>query len=125
VNVLGFWIFGKSTKVALNFDQDRNRAVDDVGVAYEPVVVRVRGDVGELVRVGSQIEELADAKRVNGSPRPPSCPAALLHEHDLPVVVAHAQRVAVVGDINERLRGDFSALPVRNSTRLTPSMWFL
>src|ERR1700754_4639695 len=37
---------------------DRHRAIEDVGVIEEPLVVRVRSDIGELIRVGAQVKEL-------------------------------------------------------------------
>ena len=43
--------------------RDRVAASDDVGVVEDPVVVRVRGHVGALERVGAQVEELRDAQR--------------------------------------------------------------
>ena len=74
------------------FRRDRLRGEDEVVVIEEPVVIRVRGDVRELVRVGPQVEELGQAQ-LGERLRPDlqRALAALLHEHDLPVVVADAR----------------------------------
>ena len=41
---------------------DELRGDDDVVVVQEPVPVRVRGDVGALVRIGPQIEDLGQSQ---------------------------------------------------------------
>ena len=54
---------------------DRRRQ-HDVVVVEQPVVVRVRRDVGALERVGAQVEELRHAqRRRTARPRPAACPA--------------------------------------------------
>ena len=67
VKVFGFWTGGNSLKVSANFAAAGLRRVDEVGVVQEPVVVRVRRDVRELIRVGAQVEDLWHPQPVKGS----------------------------------------------------------
>ena len=80
------------------------RRQDDVVVVEDPVVVGVRRDVGALERIRPQVEELRDPQRDERlGPDLQRALDALLHEHDLPVVEAEREHVAVVGEVDEPL----------------------
>ena len=71
-----------------------------------PVPVGVGGDVGPLVGIGEQVEDLGHPQLHEGlGPDLASSLLALLLEHKLPVVVAQAHQVAVVGEVEELLAG--------------------
>ena len=92
---------GNSLNVSRNWVDDRRRGQRDVVVVDEPVVVRVRGHVGTLERIGAQVEELRHAQRherLRPDPQRPLRP--LLHEDDLPVVEPEREHVAVVGVVD-------------------------
>ena len=68
----------------------------------EPVVVGVGGDVGPLVGVGAQVEDLRDAQIGERlGPNSQGAWAALLFEHQLPVVIPQRGEIAVVGTYTE------------------------
>ena len=75
-------------------------------VVEEPVEVGVRRGHRPLVRVGAQVEEPWHPQLgVRLGPDVQRAVGALLHEHDLPVVVAQRGEVAVVGHVEEVLPG--------------------
>ena len=74
------------------------------GVIEQPVVVGVRGDVGALVRIEPEIEDQRHAQVVKGSAQTRKrSRGPLLHEDELPVVVAQSRQIAVVGEVEELL----------------------
>src|SRR5262249_3699719 len=77
---------------------DRGRAEDHAGtVGDQPVVVGVRRDVGALVGVGAEVEELRDAQgRERLGPDAHGALDALLLEDGLPLPVAQRHQGAVV-----------------------------
>ena len=80
------------------------RREHEVRLVDEPVVVGVRGHVGALERVDSEVEDLRDAKWDEGlGPHLQRPLHPLLHEHGLPVVEADREHVAVVGEVDEQL----------------------
>ena len=102
VKVFGLCIGGKLVEGFRELRRARLRRIDEIGVVQEPVVVRVRGDVRELVRIGAQVEQLRHPQsRERLGPDLHGSLAALLHEHQLPVVVAHGEHVAVVAEVEE------------------------
>ena len=81
-------------------------------VIDQPVVVGVRSDVRPLVRVRPEIEHLRDpqaGERVRPDEHRSRGP--LLHEHQLPVVVAQAGQLLVVVDVEERFPRALRGLP--------------
>ena len=73
----------------------RRRVEDEEVVPQEPLVVGVRRDVGVLEGVGAQVEQLGHPQRGERlRPDPQRALAALLGEHDLPVLEAHRDEFA-------------------------------
>jgi hypothetical protein len=71
-------------------------------ILQEPVVVSVRGDVGALEGIGPQVVELGNAQsRERLGPHTQRPFAALLHEHDFPVVESQRDQVAVIVEVDE------------------------
>ena len=94
--------------IALRGEDRGTRVVED------PVVVGVRGDVGPLVGVGAQVEELGHPQRDERlGPDLQRALDALLHEDDLPVVEPQRDQVAVVVEVDEALARALLASPVR------------
>src|SRR5580692_9652292 len=61
-------------------------------VVHNPIVIGVRRDVGVLVRIGPQIEELRNSQMSEWfSPEFKCASGTLLGEYDLPVVIAQGQ----------------------------------
>src|SRR6185437_14983155 len=72
------------------------RPVDHRDVVDVPFPIRVRRPVGALERVGAEIVDLRNPEPGKGlSPDQQRALASLLHERDLPVVIAHAEHVAI------------------------------
>ena len=71
------------------FGRGSLRHKNEVGVVQEPIEIRVRGHIRELIGVSAQVEDLW-----HGQPREGIAPdrhralATLFHKHDLPVVEA-------------------------------------
>src|SRR5262244_2616898 len=64
----------------------RQHAVQDPGVGHEPVVIRVRGNIGPLVGVGAQIEHLRKAQLGEGfGPNAHGAGCPLFLEYHFPV----------------------------------------
>ena len=78
----------------------------------QPVVVGVRGDVRPFVRIGTEVEDLGDPQ-VGEWVRPDEHRSlgALLHERQLPVVVAQPGQLLVVVDVKERFPRALRDLP--------------
>ena len=69
-----------------------------------PVPIGVRSDGGLFVRVGAQVVEPGNPGLHEGfPPQGQGARSALLGEHDLPVVVAQAGQIAIVGEVEELL----------------------
>ena len=78
----------------------------------DPVVVRVRGLFGSLVRIGSKVEQFWHTELDEWFH--PDCqrsPDPLLEEHELPVVVAKRGQITVIGHVEEVVAGGFVDLP--------------
>ncbi len=78
------------------------RRHEEEDVVEKPVVVGVRGDVGPLIGVGAEIEDLRDpqvGERVG--PEQHLSIRPLFHEHDLPVVVPQCDHLLIVVDVEE------------------------
>src|SRR5690348_2281868 len=85
-------------------DQRLHREHDRPGVPHHPVVIAVRGDVGPLIGIGPKVEYLGQAQsRERLGPDAQCAGGALLLEHDLPILVAHIDEIAVVVEIDELL----------------------
>ena len=80
----------------------RQHAVQDPGIGHEPVVIRVRGNIGPLVGVGAQIEHLREAQLGKGfGPNAHGSGCPLFFENHFPVLVAHRDDIAVIVEIDE------------------------
>src|SRR5215467_5242371 len=76
---------------------------EQIDVAYQPIVVGVRGNVGALEWICAKIENLRHAqggKRLGPDPQCPLCP--LLFEYDFPIIVAQSDDLLVVIAVDER-----------------------
>ena len=79
---------------------------------FEVVSARSKGSVRRLKSFGTR-------SAMNGSAQISQRAArALLHEHELPVVEAQGDQVAVVREVDEALARALSSSPVRNGSRL-------
>src|SRR3954468_4826274 len=82
----------------------RGRNKDAGSIRHQPVVVGVRRDVSAFVRIGAQVVELGDAKgRERFGPDAQSAGCPLLLEHDLPVLIAQGDDIAVIVEVDELL----------------------
>src|SRR5262245_56013022 len=83
---------------------DRGGRERDPRFRHDPVPVGVRGDVGALVGIGAEVEELREPQRRERlRPHLQRPLAALLDEDELPVLVPQADHVAVVVEVEELL----------------------
>ena len=101
VNDAGSCRGGNSLNVSRNCVDDRGAVEHQVDAVDQPVPVGVRRDVGALERVGAQVEQLRRpqwGERLE--PDLQRALAALLLEHDLPVLRPDAEHVAVVGEVD-------------------------
>ena len=97
----GLWRGGNCWKLMQMLADDRLRRDEHEGVLDEPAHVVAGFVLGPFERVGSQIEQLRQAK-LHQRLRPDiKAMRLLLHEHCLPLVVAKAREVAVIGPIEE------------------------
>ena len=73
---------------------------------FAKVFIGVGGDVGPFVRIGPQVEYLRHPQGDEGlGPDAHGSSDSLLHEDDLPVVVAQSGQLLVVVDVDERFAG--------------------
>src|SRR5580704_15110357 len=77
---------------------------DHVPLGEHPIVVCVRGNVGPLVGVCPQIEQLGQAQlRERFGPDLQGAGGALFFEYHLPVFVAQGNEIAIVVEVNKLL----------------------
>ena len=112
LKLAAFWRCGYSLKRRQELADIVLRGNHQEDVIHQPVVIGVRGDVGALVRIGAQVEDLGNPQ-VDERLRPQGQRARdlLLQEHELPVVVAQRRQLLVVVEVEERLARALRRLP--------------
>jgi hypothetical protein len=88
---------------------------EQVNSLDQPAVVVVRVRVGALERIGSQVEYFGDPQCHERFNPDHHLPGLLLGEDDLPLLITHADQLAVVTPIKELLARSFfcSILPAK------------
>ena len=97
----GFWRGGNCWKLIEMLRHDRLRRDEHEGVLDEPSHVVAGLVLGPLERIGAQVEQHGQAQLHHRLRPDIEAVRLLLHEHRLPLLVAKAGEVAVVGPVEE------------------------